>query len=302
MQRLTASSSSVSSFSAGHPAAATVQLGESFELDTADCYNGQITSSAVLRPHIDMGQFNKATGPVAVAGVESGDVIRIEIEDVTLGAQGIMAVNPGLGVLGDQVEAPETRMVSVRDGKAWINERIGVPIRPMVGVLGVAPPSGADIPNAWPGDHGGNLDTRLLGPGSALLIRANQPGALVLAGDLHAVQGDGELGGTGVEISGTVRLRVDRSQYTGHLPAVHHSHGISILGSAETLELALRRAFDEAVGMMQLWHDLSWNDAYRLTSVVANGEVSQVVNPLVTARVTIPTEWCAPSVVLPADA
>jgi amidase len=118
---------------------------------------------------------------------------------------------------------------------------------------------------------------------------------LIAGGDLHAAQGDGELGGTGIEISGRVTLRVERSDYEGLLPAVRHSAGLSILGSAETLEKALERAFDEAVTLMQGWHSLTWNDAYRLTSVVGQAETSQIVNPLVTARVTIPAEWCPDS-------
>lgn len=290
MIRISAPRDSVTSFSPANAPVAGVALGESFECSTVDCYAGQISSNDVLRPHVDMSEFNRATGPVEVIGVMPGDTLRIEIERISLRSPGVMALSPGLGILGERVSTPETRIVALEGGRAFFTDALSVSIDPMIGVLGVAPETG-EIPNAWPGTHGGNLDTRLLREGSALLVRANHPGGLVCVGDLHALQGDGELGGTGIEIGGEVRLRVERISYQGFLPAVHHSDGLSVLASAPDLEEAIRIAFDEAVELMAEWHVLTWNDAYRLTSVIGRAEVSQLVNPLKTARLTIPTEW-----------
>ncbi|WP_427870840.1 acetamidase/formamidase family protein [Leucobacter luti] len=294
MLRISAPQDSVTSFSPAHPPVASVALGESFQCATVDCYAGQITTSQVLRPHVDMSEFNRATGPVEIVGVQPGDTLRIEIERISLHSPGVMALSPGLGILGEQITAPETRIVPIEDNRARIADAVSVPVEPMVGVLGLAPESG-DIPNAWPGNHGGNLDTRLLGEGSALIVRASHAGALVCVGDLHALQGDGELGGTGIEIGGEVQLRVERISYHGALPAVLHPGGLSVLGSAECLEEAIRIAFDDAVQLMAAWHSLTWNDAYRLASVVSRAEVSQLVNPLKTARITIPAEWLPPA-------
>ena len=282
---------SVTSFSGEHAPRATVEIGEPFACETVDCYAGQITGEDVLRPQIDMRSFNRATGPVRIAGVRAGDAIRIVIERIDVDSTGVMALAPGLGVLGEKISAPETRMVRISDGIARIAPGVEIPITPMVGVIGVAPSRGGELPNAFPGDHGGNLDTRILTAGSSLLVRANRPGALVSVGDLHALQGDGELGGTGIEIGGRVVLRVERAEYTGTLPAVANTTGLSILGTAETLEAAVRRAFSEAVELISEWHGLPWNDAYRLTSLIARTEISQMVNPLSTIRITLPREW-----------
>ncbi|GAA1314335.1 acetamidase/formamidase family protein [Leucobacter albus] len=287
-------SSAITAFSAHSEPVAVVALGEAFECETQDCYAGQITSEAVLRPHIDMAHFNPATGPVFVEGVLAGDVIRVDIEAIDIGEAGIMALSPGLGVLGDRIAAADTRVVPIADGQAWVTPELPVPVAPMIGVLGVAP-AGDPIGTSWPGTHGGNLDTRILRAGSALLLRAQHDGALVAVGDLHAVQGDGELGGTGVEIAGRVRLRVSAvgaEAYASELPAVVHEAGLSLLGSAATLDEAVRIAFAGAVDLVGGWRGLAWEDAYRATSLVARTEVSQLVNPLVTARVTIPRGWC----------
>lgn len=281
----------ITEFSAGHEPVAEVALGESFECETHDCYAGQISSEAVLRPHIDMAHFNRATGPVRIAGVRPGDQIRVEVEAIEIAENGVMALSPGLGVLGERITEPSTRIVPVSDGFAWVTPETPVPVAPMIGVLGIAP-AGDPVGSSWPGVHGGNLDTRLLRAGAALLLRVSHEGALLGVGDLHAVQGDGELGGTGVEIAGRVRLRVERAADIGRLPAVRHAGGLSLLASAGSLDDAVREGFAEAVSLLGEWRGLSWEDAYRLTSLVVRTEVSQMVNPLVTARVTIPREWC----------
>ena len=293
-------SSAITAFSAQHEPVAVVALGEAFECETQDCYAGQITSETVLRPHIDMAHFNRATGPVRVEGVRAGDVIRVEIEAIEIGEAGVMALSPGLGVLGDRISTPDTRIVPVRDGRAWVTPETPVPIAPMIGVLGVAP-AGDPVSSSWPGEHGGNLDTRLLQAGTSLVLRARHDGALLAVGDLHAVQGDGELGGTGVEISGRVRLRIERVSDAagegalaalGNFPVLLHADGLSVLASAGTLDVAVRLGFAEIVDLVRGWRALSWDDAYRLSSLIVRTEVSQAVNPLVTARLTIPREWC----------
>ncbi|MFF8819086.1 acetamidase/formamidase family protein [Leucobacter sp. NPDC015123] len=296
MRRIPATSA-ITAFSAHSEPVAVVAIGEPFECETQDCYAGQIISEQVLRPHIDMAHFNRATGPVYVEGVRAGAMICVVVEAIELADEGIMALSPGLGVLGDRISVPSTRLVPIRDGHAWVTPVTPVALTPMIGVLGVAP-SGEPIGSSWPGTHGGNLDTRLLQAGTALFLRARHDGALLAVGDLHAVQGDGELGGTGVEIAGRVRLRVERAVfqgeevYAGELPAVRHEGGLSLLASAATIEEAIRTGFAAAVDLIQHWRGLTWEDAYRTASLIVRSEVSQAVNPLVTARITIPREWC----------
>ncbi|MGO8134423.1 acetamidase/formamidase family protein, partial [Rhizobium ruizarguesonis] len=62
------------------------------------------------------------------------------------------------------------------------------------------------------GEYGGNMDYRLFGPGTTFRLPVAAPGALFFLGDCHAVQGDGEIVGTGVETTFevTVRLTVEK--------------------------------------------------------------------------------------------
>ncbi|MBB4935024.1 amidase [Lipingzhangella halophila] len=287
-------------FSAHFEAVAAVGLGESFAVRTVDCYDGQISDERVLRPDIDMARFNRASGPVSVTGTRPGEWARIVIERIEVASPGVMALTPGLGVLGDMVERPSTRLLEVSGGRAWLTPDVGICLHPMVGILGVAT-AHETVPGSTPGEHGGNLDTRVLTAGTALAVRVNQPGLGVCVGDLHAAMGDGELGGTGVEIAGEVRLRVERlNEHTGRWPLVLGADGVQVLASRTTLDAAVRDAFREAVTLMARWHNLEWPDAYRLTSVVSDLRVSQVVNPRATARIAIPAQWCPASLLMPA--
>ena len=282
----------LTTFAATYDAIGSVALGQPFRVRTADCYDGQIADVDTLRPQIDMTRFNRATGPVAVEGVRAGEWVRICIDAIELAEVGVMALTPGLGVLGDKVAEPSTRLLAIRDGRAWLTDDVGVPLRPMVGILGVAT-SAETVATSTPGEHGGNLDTRILAPGASLAVRAQQAGLGLAVGDLHAAMGDGELGGTGIEIGGEVVLRVERlERYSGRWPAVLDSDGVHVLASRESLDDAVSDAFADAVDLMARWHQLAWEDAYRLTSVVADVRISQVVNPRRTARLSIPASWC----------
>lgn len=280
----------INKFSPDVPAVGTVNLNEQFSLSTQDCYAGQLSSESSLRPHIDMTRFNLATGPVEVTGVDPGDWVRVSIDEIEVNGYGVMALSPGLGVLGERISEPSTRLLGISDGKAWLTEAIGIPVRPMVGVLGVATATDS-IPTAIPGIHGGNLDTHLLSPGNDFVVQANQQGLGLAAGDLHAAQGDGELGGTGIETAGRITLRVNLMAHEGRLPLIVTPTNTYVLASSSTLDSAITDAFSEGVDLVARRHQLSWEEAYRLASVIGNIEISQVVNALKTVRFAIPSEW-----------
>lgn len=278
----------ITTFNVATPAVDEVELGEHFEVETHDCYDGQITGPDVLRPMIDMTRFNRATGPIDIAGVRAGDWIRVVIDDITVADTGIMVLRPDIGILGPQVDETSSLMVDIADD--GIASIAGVPVRtrPMIGVIGVA--SEEPISSSTPGRHGGNLDTRIITAGSEVLLRAQRDGAGLALGDLHAAQGDGELGGTGIEIAGAVRLRVEKAGHTGTWPAVVADDHLWVLTSANTLEEATRAAFADVVALVQEAHGLPWGDAYRVASIVATTHISQVVNPTVTIRIGVPLE------------
>ena len=95
---------------------------------------------------------------------------------------------------------------SARPTRGFVPD-VEIPLRPMLGWVGVAPCSGRH-PMIPPRRTGGNLDHRSVGVGATLSLPVEVEGALLSVGDPHAAQGDGEVSGTGIETSADVELVV----------------------------------------------------------------------------------------------
>ena len=78
-----------------------------------------------------------------------------------------------------------------------------------MGCFGVAAAGGQAISTATSGPHGGNMDYRGFKAGATVYLPVFEPGALFFVGDGHAIQGDGEITGTGIEVSFEVQFAVD---------------------------------------------------------------------------------------------
>ncbi len=153
-----------------------VEPGAVVRFETNDCFTGQIRSEADLVTGIDMGRINSATGPVAVRGAEPGDSLVAEILEVNPIEWGVATLIPGFGQLIERVKSPVTRIFKVSGGMIEMNDRVRFPARPMVGVVGVAT-GGEEMSNGLAGEHGGNLDNHLHGPGARLYLPVRQPAA-----------------------------------------------------------------------------------------------------------------------------
>lgn len=267
-----------------------VELNERFIVETHDCYGGQVTNEGILRPEIDISIMNLATGPIYINEVKKNDVIKIDIENIEIGQRGIMMLTKGLGVLGEDIHEPTTKMIPVENQQLKFSENLSLPIKPMIGVIGVATDK-EKVHTAVPGNHGGNLDTKDITTGNSIYLPVFQEGALLAMGDLHAAMGDGELDGTGVEIDGKVTLSVSKVD-DGQLlnPVVESPSAFYFLASAETIEHAIKTASSNTVEHLMRELTLDFEIAYRLLSAYCNIQISQVVNKLVTVRVKVPKE------------
>src|SRR5438874_1841039 len=177
---------------------ATVRSGETVEFVCQDACGGQIRTEKDTLDQLDMDQVNGATGPVGVIGSRAGDVIRIQIREIRVAEWGFQSIVSGHGVLGDEVDRPRTKVIPIQDGFAVFSKRIRLPVRPHVGTIGVAPPA-KEWTTFYPGDHGGNLDTKEISKGNSVYLPVFQPGAQLAMGDIHALMADGEVCLTGIE-------------------------------------------------------------------------------------------------------
>ncbi|WP_173918163.1 acetamidase/formamidase family protein [Halobacillus sp. Marseille-Q1614] len=268
--------------------AVTVQSGEQIVVDTYDCFENQIKSETTPIDAIDWNRINPATGPVYVEGAEPGDVLKVHIDDIELGERGVMVTGPQLGVMGHRMTEFQAKIIPIQDDQAIFNEKLALPLNPMIGVIGVAP-EGEGINCGTPGAHGGNMDTKLITTGAALYFPVYQKGALFSLGDLHAAMGDGEISVSGIEIPAKVTATLDviKGQPIEY-PFLQNEEGLAVLVSKKTLDEAADTAVELMIDYLQPKTDLSLSEITMLMSAVGQVEVSQVVDPLKTARFFVP--------------
>lgn len=279
-----------------HPPVAVVQPGDGLWVETEDCFSGQITEPMnAFGPWFDYSRINPATGPIGVEGASPGDVLEVIVEKIVLPPQGVIATYPGWGPLGREVKEPRVKIVRIEGSLVLFSPGIALPLTPMIGVIGTAP-RGKAVPCSSPGPHGGNLDTVEISCGARVFLPVFVPGALLALGDVHAVMADGEVCGTAVECRAEVLIRLELHHglnwKTPHLIKDEHHY---VLASGSTLEEAIHLATQETVEMLIRSKNLSWNEAYMLASLACNLRISQVVNPLKTVRMKIPSALLFPT-------
>ncbi len=267
----------------------SVPDGSTVVFETCDCFEDQITSSDTPFNELDWNRINPATGPVFVEGAEPGDILMIKIEKMQLADQGVMMTGPGLGVLGQELSENVIQMVPIREGKAILVDKIEVPLNPMIGVIGTAPENGESISCGTPNKHGGNMDSKVITEGSTLYLPVNVPGALLAMGDLHAAMGDGEVSVCGVEIAGEVTVTVEVIKgKQWKVPMVKTEHALYTIASEESLDDAATVATKNMVNFLESEAGITKHDAIFLLSIGGNLQISQVVDPLKTARFELP--------------
>ena len=126
--------------------------------------------------------------------------------------------------------------------------RLTLPLEPMAGCFGVAPPRKQAISTATSSTHGGNMDYRGFCEGVTVYLPVFVDGALFHIGDGHAVQGDGEIVGTGIEISFDVQFTVNviKGKEIGW-PRAENDDYILTAGNARPLDQCVQHATTEMV-------------------------------------------------------
>jgi amidase len=275
-------------FDKAHEPVKRVASGTTIEIETYDCFENQVQSAETKIGGIDWNRINPATGPIYVEGAQPGDVLKVRIEKLEIGSQGVMATGPDLGVLGHRQEEMASKIIPVEGDYAVFDDKLKIPLNKMIGVIGVAP-EGEPVPCGTPGAHGGNMDTTLITEGATLYFPVFAEGALFALGDFHAAMGDGEIGVSGIEVPGkaTVTLEVVKEGALRH-PLLENEDGIAFLVSKPTLDEAAKAAVEEMADFLLTRTDLDLADLAMMMSAAGHSQISQIVDPLMTARFLVP--------------
>lgn len=265
-----------------------VPSGETVRIRTKDCFGNQLQGPEDQLSEIDWEAINPATGPIYVEGAVAGGTLKVHIDNIELDAQTSSCTGKDEGVCGDRFSDWATHFCKVEDGKVVWDERLSIPLAPMIGVIGVAP-VGEPVNCGTPGKHGGNIDNTAIAAGATLYFPVAVDGALFGCGDMHAVMGDGEVSVSGAEVAGYATVTLTAlPELSVPNPLIENETHFGIIVSAESLDKAAELAVQQMVDLLASRTNESEADLVMLLSLVADVRVCQMVDPEKTVRFMVP--------------
>ncbi len=171
-------------------------------------------------------------------------------------------------------------------------KQIQVSLDPMLGRLATAPPGDQAIPGGVPYNFGGNMDTSEACAGVVVYLPIFHEGAYFYFGDVHALQGDGEITGSGIETSAQVTLQIDLIKNKKiDWPRLENSEFIMVAGSVRPLIDAFRIAHVEMVKWLEADYGFDRWEALQVLSQVGSAQIANVVDPNYTVVAKFPKKY-----------
>jgi len=255
------------------------------------------------------GAFPGEVGPFWIEGAEPGDMLVVDVVRVRPNHHLAAAqLYPDFGGLTADARSPmlndpiafrryEWRLDPERmTGTTTLADsrtgEITVELKPMLGRLAVAPAGQEAFAGLWPGAFGGNMDAPEVREGTTVYLPIFHEGAYFYFGDGHALQGEGEVNGTGLETSMDVVLRIDLVQdHAIAWPRLEDDEHIMVAGSARPLIDAFRLAHVELVKWLETEYGFGRMDAYMLVGQLAVSTVANIVDPNYTVVAKFPKRY-----------
>jgi amidase len=279
------------SFSAQNPPALRVQPGETFVMETNDrfaTYEGPRSAPEAMEI------LKTMAGPVYIEGATPGATLKIDVLDVTLPLDyGWIGATPGRGPLGSRIAAFRKTRVRITPHGVVFKDNITMPLRPMIGRMGLAPQEGPKASNDR-GAFGGSMGNTQLSAGATVYLPVFHTGGLLTIGDCHAAMGDGEATASAVECAVDATLRVTiEDHFTVHRPVVTTAREVMTTGEGETMEAATSMAVQAMADLLVERLGIDDTDAAMLIASAADVRTGLAGNPPYTIRVAVPRSMLA---------
>lgn len=285
----------------------TIDSGDTVSVDSVSGGTESLPSDAgfvVLPEHLEIiSKVVKGpgahilTGPIAIAGAEPGDAIRIDIVAVKPRQNwGFNLTRAMRGALPE--DFPQARQIHIaidpQRGVATMPWGLEIATAPFFGCMGTAPPpSLGRVSSVEPREFGGNIDNRELTAGATLFLPVFVPGGLLSVGDGHAAQGHGEVNLTAIEtaLNGTFEISLIKGANLKRPRAETKTHFIT-MAFDQNLETAAKEALRDMIALICSLTRLSRDDAYALCSIAGDLCITQIVDGNKGAHMTLEKSLC----------
>jgi acetamidase/formamidase len=252
------------------------------------------------------GRWPGEVGPFYVEGATSNDTLVVKILKLkpnvdhavsthTPGFISAVAADRSTRMLNDPIPARRYVWKLTKDGTMGVldlpdsGKRVEVPLRPMLGRVAVAPAGEEAFGGLWPGNFGGNMDVSDVREGATVYLPIFHDGAYFYFGDGHALQGDGEICGSGLETTMAVTFQFELlKDHKLAWPRIENTDYIMTVGSVRPLSDALRIAAVEMIEWLEKDYKFNRWDAYQFVSQLAEIRVGNMVDPNYSVVMKIP--------------
>lgn len=255
------------------------------------------------------GAWPGEVGPFYIEGATSQDTLVVKIlklrpnHDTAISTHrpnfSALANDKYTPVLNDPIPAKRfvwrldrERNVGTLDLPQSKMKKIEVQLSPMLGRVAVAPPGEEAWAGLWPGEFGGNMDASDVREGATVYFPVFHEGALFYFGDGHALQGDGEVCGSGLETSMDVTFQFELIKNKQiRWPRIENSEYIMATGSVRPLMDAFRIAQTELINWLVQDYGFEKWEALQVVSQVGVTRVANAVDPNYTVVAKFPKKY-----------
>ncbi len=183
-------------------------------IETINAYGNKFQTIEELLNSIDnkYGKYHHhpLTGPINIEGAKRGDTLKININKINVNEMG-QSLSRSAGIDPIKLSTPITRCPII----GYLNNNIikynnfKLEYRPMIGMIATTPEVSFIKTGHASKVNGGNLDLPFITEGVNVYLPITNEGAGLYLGDIHAIEGYGELSGISLEASGEIDLSLE---------------------------------------------------------------------------------------------
>lgn len=261
-----------------------VSLGRVFEISTINSFGNIINSMTKFENILKkIPKKHPVAGPIFVERVNRGDAIAVKIEKITLKGNYFQCVSFSTGIIPgfSQNRNPKIyaggKMIKIAGNK--------LEIQPNIGFIATTPK--IDFSTGRTGKHGGNFDFPFIKEGAIIHLPCFLKGALFTIGDVHALQGEGEISGTGAETDALLKLSIHRSSFRKKYPLIEDANNYYICGWGRSILSALKRATKNALNFLDKNNKMETADNYLLLGLIGKTKLGNSTGWVKTAAIKV---------------
>lgn len=256
-----------------------VDSGEEVQVETWDAFMGAWDVGATR----DI--VGPMAGPIAVRGALPGDALKVDLLDirpidVAPGRSALHNTSSAHGFLKQEFNRHNPIVLQIKDGNIHFPGGIRIPLNPSVGFIATTYTKPQKT-TSDSGPYGGDIDIKELTAGSTIWLPVFVPDALLCLGDVHAVVGDGCVGGTAAECCAQVRFRVSVEKNANlQRPRVLTSEHVVTVCYGEDVGEAMKQAVRDMVRYLEDTKGMDPYEAYALLSLAGDVRISRTFRPI----------------------